>query len=168
MVPFVPPLGAAFVAWAPRAEVEAWLDRSPRRLSASERRHFRAALEAVREHGYSVTLAVRVGVELGLPVEQVASHSGSRGARSRRDELFGELGTAYLPAALAEGHTYRLTQVSAPVFDHAGAVAMVVLAIPAGLELATDQIATYAETLREAAARLTRAIGGVAADTRVG
>jgi len=164
LVPFAPPLGAAHVAWSPRREIEAWLDRSPRALSESERQHFRAALEAVREHGYSVTLNDRVGIEFGLAVGQFAIHPESRNAHSRRDELIGELGTNYLPVTLEDGRIYRLTQVSAPVFDHTGTVAMVVLAIAVGLELATDQIVAYAETVRAAAARLTQAIGGVSAD----
>jgi DNA-binding IclR family transcriptional regulator len=161
MVPFVPPLGAAFVAWDTSPVVDAWLDRAPKRLSGAERQHFVAALAAVREKGYSVTLDDPARDDLGRAMQQAASHPESRSAQSRRDTLIAHLGTSYLPTALEPGRTYRLTQVSAPVFDQAGAVAMVLLVVAVGLELATEQIAGYGERVHEAAARLTRAIGGV-------
>jgi DNA-binding IclR family transcriptional regulator len=161
MVPFVPPLGAVFAAWATGPEVDAWLDRAPQRLSQAERQHFLAALAAIREKGYSVTLDDPLRAEFSRTVEQAASHPESRKAQSRRDTVIGHLGTSYLPVTLEPGHAYRLTQVSAPVFDQAAAVAMVVLVVAVGLELATDQIAAYGERVREAAERLTVAIGGV-------
>jgi DNA-binding IclR family transcriptional regulator len=74
--------------------------------------------------------------------------------------MISNLGTSYLPVELEAGRTYRLTQVSAPVFDHDGAVAMVILGIAVGLELVTEQIAAYGERVRLAGQRLTTAIAG--------
>jgi DNA-binding IclR family transcriptional regulator len=159
-VPFAPPLGAAFIAWSPEAEIGEWLDRAPRRLGDAERRHFLAALAAVREHGYSVTLNDPAGRQFAEAVEQVAIHPESHEAQVRRDQMMSNLGTSYLPAAFEEGRTYRLTQISAPVFGHDGTVAMVVLGIAVGLEVTTEQIAAYGRRLREATDRLTEAIGG--------
>jgi DNA-binding IclR family transcriptional regulator len=165
MVPFAPPLGGAFVAWAPKHEVDAWLDRAPRELSEGERQHFYSALAMAREHGYSVTLSDPRGREFAEAVEQAARHPESQEARSRRDELIGELGTTYLPASLETGRTYRLTQVSAPVFDHAGAVVMILLCVAVGLELATGQLEVYGQTVRRAADRLTQSIAPGPAST---
>ena len=159
-VPFAPPLGAAFIAWSPEPEIEEWLDRAPRRLEDGERRHFLAALAAVREHGYSVTLDDQANRQFAEAVEQVAIHPESPEAQARRDQTISNLGMSYLPAAFEEGRTYRLTQISAPVFGHDGAVAMVVLGIAVGLEVTTEQIAAYGTRLREATDRLTEAIGG--------
>jgi DNA-binding IclR family transcriptional regulator len=159
-VPFAPPLGAAFVAWAPEAEIQEWFDRAPRPLSESERAHFRAALATVRQHGYSVTLHDPAGLAFAAAVEEVATHPESGEARARRDQMISNLGTSYLPVELETGRTYRLTQVSAPVFDHNGAVAMVILGIAVGLELVTEQIAAYGERVRLATQRLTVAIAG--------
>jgi len=159
-VPFAPPLGAAFIAWSPEADIEEWLDRAPRRLSDGERRHFRDALAAVREHGYSVTLDDPAGHQFAEAVEQVAIHPESPEAQARRDQMISNLGTSYLPATFEEGRTYRLTQISAPVFGHDGTVAMVVLGIAVGLELTTEQIAAYGTRLRAATDRLTEAVGG--------
>ena len=162
-VPFAPPLGAAFIAWSPVPDIEEWLDRAPRRLSVGERRHFREALAAVREHGYSVTLDDPAGRQFAEAVEQVAIHPESPEAHARRDQTISDLGTSYLPATFEDGRTYRLTQISAPVFGHDGTVAMVVLGIAVGLELTTEQIAAYGTRLREATNRLTEAVGGAGA-----
>lgn len=159
-VPFAPPLGAAFIAWAPEVEIEEWLDRAPRPLDASARAHFVAALATVRQHGYSVTLHDPAGTAFVAAVEEAATHPESGEARARRDQLIGNLGTSYLPVELEAGRIYRLTQLSAPVFDHGGAVAMVILGIAVGLELMTEQIAAYGERVRLAAQRLTTAIAG--------
>jgi DNA-binding IclR family transcriptional regulator len=159
-VPFAPPLGAAFIAWAPEPEIEDWLDRAPRRLRDPERAHFLAALAAVRQHGYSVTLNDPAGVAFAAAVEEAATHPESREATARRDQMISNLGTSYLPVELEAGRTYRLTQVSAPVFGHDGTVAMVLLGIAVGLELTTEQIAVYGESVRQATQRLTVAISG--------
>jgi DNA-binding IclR family transcriptional regulator len=159
-VPFAPPLGAAFIAWAPDPEVEEWLDRAPRPLSDQERRHFLAALAAVREHGFSVTLNDPAGNEFAAAVERVAIHPESREAQVRRDQMISNLGTSYLPANFEAGRIYRLTQISAPVFGRDGSVAMVVLGIAVGLELTTEQLAAYGAQVREATDRLTAALDG--------
>jgi DNA-binding IclR family transcriptional regulator len=117
-------------------------------------------LDAVREHGYSVTLDDPAGRQFAEAVEQAAIHPESPEAQARRDQTISNLGTSYLPAAFEEGRTYRLTQISAPVFGHDGTVAMVVLGIAVGLEVTTEQIAAYGRRLREATDRLTEAIGG--------
>jgi DNA-binding IclR family transcriptional regulator len=110
-----------------------------------------------------VTLNDPAGREFAEAVEQVAIHPESHEAQQRRDQMISNLGTSYLPAAFEEGRTYRLTQVSAPVFGHDGTVAMVVLGIAVGLELSTEQLAAYGQRVRQATDRLTEAIGGIGA-----
>jgi DNA-binding IclR family transcriptional regulator len=112
------------------------------------------------------TLDDPVRAEFSRAVKQAASHPESRQAQSRRDATIAQPGTSYLPVKLEPARTYRLTQVSAPVFDQAGAVAMVVLVVAVGLELATEEIAARGDRVRETAARLTAAIGGVVRDGR--
>lgn len=160
LVPFMPPLGAAFVAWAGPDEIDAWLDRSPTPLPADDRVRLVTALEHVRQVGYSVTLDVPVAPELRRTIQQLGRAPDAAEVRSRRDELFGQLGSTYLPTAIEEGRTHRLSQVSSPVFDPAGTVVMVVVVVAVGLELATDEIAAVGERVRSAAARLTALVGG--------
>lgn len=159
-VPFAPPLGAAFIAWASETEVEAWLARAPRPLSAAERHHLLDALAVVRRHGYSVTLDRPETRRFAEAFEEAATHPQSRMARSRRDELLGELTVEMLPVTLEPGRVHRLTQVSAPVFGSDGGVAMILLGSAVGLEASAGEVAAHGERISAAAGRLTRAYGG--------
>jgi DNA-binding IclR family transcriptional regulator len=166
MVPFAAPLGAAFVAWAPREEVDAWLDRAPLQSGEAHRQYFDAALAAVREQGYSVTLTDPRGRALAEAIERYGDHSDLQSNRSEHAEALGEFDMTFLPASLEKGRTYRLTQVSAPVFDPAGNVAMVVLCVAVGLELTSEQIAIHGDAVRHAADRLTQLIANTTEVTR--
>jgi DNA-binding IclR family transcriptional regulator len=154
MVPFAPPLGAAFIAWGSKREIDAWLDRAPRRLTEEERLHFGEALALVREQGYSLTLSEPLGRQLGPE-----SPDPPATTPLPPSEPIGEFGGVYLPTALVEGRIYRLTQVSAPVFDRTGVVSLVILGVAVGLELTTPQIAAHGDRVRQAASRLELAIG---------
>ncbi len=156
MVPFAPPLGAAFIAWSTKREIEAWLDRAPRRLTEDERQHFGEALSVVREQGYSVTLSEPLGRHLGREVDPTAEATPLPPS-----EPIGKFGGVYLPTSLVEDRTYRLTQLSAPVFDRTGVVSLVILGVAVGLELTTAQIASYGDQVRQAASRLELAIGRI-------
>jgi DNA-binding IclR family transcriptional regulator len=155
MVPYAPPLGAAFIAWASKREIDAWLDRAPRSLTEEERLHYGEALALVRDQGYSVTLAEPLGRHLGGEPDEPPVEA----ALLPPSEPIGDFGGVYLPTSLVEGRTYRLTQLSAPVFDRAGIVSLVILGVAVGLELTTPQIAAYGRRVRQAASRLELAIG---------
>ena len=73
-VPFVPPLGAAYVAWASTEAVDAWMARSPEPLTDDERSHVLAGLALVRELGFGVTLDNRVRAELGDTIAALVQH----------------------------------------------------------------------------------------------
>jgi DNA-binding IclR family transcriptional regulator len=155
MVPYSPPLGAAFIAWSTKREIEAWLDRAPQTLTEAERLHYGEALALVRDQGYSVTLAEPLGRRLGGEPSGPAVEA----VLLPPSEPIGEFGGVYLPTSLVEDRTYRLTQLSAPVFDRAGVVSLVILGVAVGLELTMPQIAAYGDRVRQAASRLELAIG---------
>jgi DNA-binding IclR family transcriptional regulator len=160
-VPFVPPLGAAYVAWSSADDVEAWLARAAEPVDARERRQFLDALELIRSLGFGVTIESSVREELGDTVAALAEHPNADDVRARRDELIRRLAHAdYLPTQLDPHVTYRVTQMSAPVFDHDGEVAMLLAVTTIGLGLGLPGILTYGRAVRAAADRITRAIGG--------
>jgi DNA-binding IclR family transcriptional regulator len=159
MVPFAPPLGAGFIAWAPKREVDAWLDRAPRRLTEDERLHFVEALSAVRDNGYSVTLYDPLGRRLSQKKGRRTDPDEAAAFTLPPSEPIGEFAGTYLPTKLIDGRTYRLTQLSAPVFDQTGAVSLVILGVAVGLELTTAQIHAYGDRVRQAATRLEHAMG---------
>jgi DNA-binding IclR family transcriptional regulator len=159
MVPYAPPLGAAFIAWAPKREIDAWLDRSPQRLTDEQRVHYGEALEAVRTQGFSVTLRGPLEGEFGPPPAGDQEKAYDDEFSLPPSQRIGKFGNSYLPTKLVEGRTYRLTQLSAPVFDRSGAVSLVLIGVAVGLELTTSQIGVYGKRLLQAAARLEEAIG---------
>jgi DNA-binding IclR family transcriptional regulator len=158
MVPYAPPLGAAFIAWSPKREIDAWLDRSPTRLTDEQRVHYGEALAAVRQQGFSVTLRGPLEGVFDPPSVGAQKDVGEEFSLPPSQRI-GEFGNSYLPTKLVEGRTYRLTQLSAPVFDRSRAVSMVLIGVAVGLELTTGQIAAYGDRLLQAAGRLEEAIG---------
>jgi DNA-binding IclR family transcriptional regulator len=160
-VPFVPPLGAPFVAWSPAEDIEGWLARSPSPLDADGRQHLLEALALVRSLGFGVTFDNTVRVSLGEAVATLAEHPDADDVRARRDDLIRRLSQVeYLPTQLDPETTYRVTQISAPVFDHNGEVVMMMAAAALGVELRLPGIRQYGEAVRAAADRVTTSIGG--------
>lgn len=160
-VPFVPPIGAAFVAWAGPAEVDAWLDRTPTRLTVEERQHLLDALELIRILGFGLTFDGMVRVALGDAVATLVEHPEDDEVRHRRDELIHDLAQSdYLPTALEHDRTFRLAQISAPVFDHNGEVVMMLAATPIGMEFGIAGVLQHGQALRSTADRVTETIGG--------
>src|SRR5882757_9224090 len=63
-MPFVPPIGTPFLAWADDAEVAAWLARAGRPLTDEERAQHLQLLARVRERGWSLSLGDDTHTEL--------------------------------------------------------------------------------------------------------
>lgn len=143
-VRFAAPFAAVFVAWAPRAVVEGWLDRAGD-LTAEERRRYFAALAAVRQRGYSIAVA-RSDVALDLRER----------AAVIREITHGE----YLPVDLDADQPRRVNQMSAPVFDHTGRVVVQILVLGPTYDLTPAEVDALGARLLEASARATERIGG--------
>lgn len=158
-VPFVPPMGAVFVAWRSETEIEAWLDKLPD-LAPAARASLRKALSFVRHHGCSVTFAGRDEM-LDLPgrVDVLTAETADRPAdlyRVARDMA----STGYLPTAVDERRKYQLLQVSAPIFAPEGVVDYA-LVVPFGVRsLGGREILETAERVKLAAALVTADRGG--------
>jgi DNA-binding IclR family transcriptional regulator len=160
-VPCIPPLGAAHVAWSPASEIDAWIARAPAPVGPVERSALLRALELIRSVGFSVTLDSSVREELGDAVAMLEAHPEADDVRARRDALIGQLAHAdYLLEHLDEDRTYRVTQMSAPVFDHSGEVVLTLVATAIGVELGLSGVLSHGGALRAAADRVTRAIRG--------
>jgi len=153
-VPLAPPLGTVFLAWAAPAAVERWLDRLGPGAVDDDKERLRAALGVVRRRGYALNL------------EAVANLTLSR-ALSGRDDA-GALAVVveklaheeYLLQELEAGATYRLSQISAPVFGADGAVALALTVVGLPEKLTGEEIPRYGDTLLAAAGRVTASIHG--------
>jgi DNA-binding IclR family transcriptional regulator len=153
-VPLAPPLGTVFLAWAPPPAVERWLDRLGPGATAADRDRLRSALGVVRRRGYALNL------------EAVANLKLSR-ALSGRDDA-GALAVVveelaheeYLLQELEAGATYRLSQISAPVFGSGGDVALALTVVGLPEKLAGEEVPRYGDTLVAAAHRVSVSIHG--------
>lgn len=153
-IPFEPPMGTAFVAWAPEAAQRAWFDalgpaKTPEIVAALER-----TLADVREAGYSVARGHRWHRE--------AAQVLTAGEPGRRDDTAQQMHT--LIAALPPDYesprvdSDDVRTVSTPVLGPSGNAVLVLSATVAGRRALTDDLPWTVERLRSAAAAVSKAL----------
>jgi DNA-binding IclR family transcriptional regulator len=153
------PFGAVFVAWAPRATVDEWLDGAGD-LSAAERDRYVAALAAVRARGYSIAVA-NVRPDLQQILERLVDRPDAEHDLRERDAVIREIThSEYLPVDLDAGAPQRVNQMSAPVFDPAGRAVIQVMILGPTYDLTRAEIDALGERLLAASHRATERIGG--------
>lgn len=158
-VPFTAPFAAVFVAWAPRATVDGWLDRGGVH-AARERERYDAALAAVRERGYSVA-AARVRPDLHDRLARLVERQTAEDDPLARDAVIREMSRSeYLPVELPDDVPQRVNQMSAPVFDPSGRVVIQIMILGPTYDLTRAEIDALGERLVAAAAAATERIGG--------
>jgi flavin reductase (DIM6/NTAB) family NADH-FMN oxidoreductase RutF/DNA-binding IclR family transcriptional regulator len=156
-IPFEPPMGTAFVAWAPEPARKAWLDRlgsarSDETVTALER-----TLGEVREAGYSIGRGSRWHKQAAevLAREQPDQH---------RDETAQEMHRliAMLPADYESPRVDAddVRTVNTPVFGPAGGVVLVLSVTVAGRRTLATDLPWTVERLQSAAAAVTKALEG--------
>ena len=154
-IPLVPPFGAVFVAWDDDDRA-AWLARADHRPD-----RWRRALDAVRDRGYSLSIATPRRPEFATILETLATRPDAPDARRVRDELIGEMQhSEYLATDIDDGATIRLTQMSAPIFDGNGRVAAAIMLLGPEYDLTTTELHALGEHVVRAAERATRTAGG--------
>jgi DNA-binding IclR family transcriptional regulator len=150
-VPLVPPLGTVFVAWSPPEEIDEWLRRVG--SASSDLARYREAVAAVRARGYSVSLAAESRLALGRALGEPDRSEVRRAV----EELAAD---EYLVSELEPSQSYRVSQITAPVFDANGTVALALSLVGfQGAVPATD-IPPVAVRLTESADRVTKAVHG--------
>jgi flavin reductase (DIM6/NTAB) family NADH-FMN oxidoreductase RutF/DNA-binding IclR family transcriptional regulator len=157
-IPFEPPMGTAFVAWAPEPARRAWLDRIGKDAPDSTRAALERTLEQVRAAGYSVGRGHRWHSE--------AAQVLTRGEPDRqRDETAMEMHKLIqlLPPDYEspEVPDDDVRTVSTPVLGPQGAVVLVLSVTVAGRRSLAADLPWIVERLRAAAAEVTKAVGGV-------
>ena len=159
-VPLVVPFGAVFVAWESASEIQAWLDRVGESLTDDERRRYHTALAAVRERGYSIAVA-NVRPDLLEILERLVDQPGTIDAVRARDAAIREMThSEYLPVAFDATALQRVNQMSAPVFDRAGRVALAIMVLGPSYDLAPAEIDALGRRLRATARAATTRLGG--------
>lgn len=152
-VPLTPPLGTVFLAWSPPEEIDRWLRRLGPGAGEAELARYRAALGAVRRRGYALSLEA----DARMLLERALAQGGDRPL----GEVLTELGRQdYLLVELEQAHSYRLSMIAAPVFGPEGGVVLALTLFDLPVQLAADQVPDLAHRLVDAAATVTKAIGG--------
>jgi flavin reductase (DIM6/NTAB) family NADH-FMN oxidoreductase RutF/DNA-binding IclR family transcriptional regulator len=156
-IPFEPPMGTAFVAWASDAARDAWLARLGANPPAETRTTLERTLAQVRAAGYSVGRGHRWHSQAAqvLSREQPDRH---------RDETAQEMHRliALLPADYESPDVDAddVRTVSTPVFGPAGSVVLVLSVTVAGRRSLAADLPWTVERLRAAAAAVTKALEG--------
>jgi DNA-binding IclR family transcriptional regulator len=158
--PLIPPIGATFMAWASPDDVEEYLSRAAVDLSAEERDRQRRGLVAVRRRGYSIHGDDGPWREMN---ELVGRHSAAGGTFDEVDgtvrTLARELGHyGYLVTDIDDLPTAWI-ELSAPVFDAEGAVAITV-GVAIAPSLVTTPVTEVGARVVATTRTITRMVGG--------
>ena len=160
-IPLAAPFGAVFAAWADADGVDAWLDHPAVTVTKRDRARYRAALAAVRDRGYSVTVADASHIDFGRAMTSLAAEPDADDVLRRRDALMREIvHTEYLPAAIDPETTVRVSQMSAPVFDSVGRISASIMMLGPPYEITAAEITALGTQLRHAAERATTHLAG--------
>lgn len=145
-LPLVPPLGTVFVAWAEDQDIDRWLGALGPDADEGALKRYRAALDTVRERGYSVGLGGDEQQRLVASLQEEGRHP--------------EAGEEYALVELATETPYRLNHIGAPVFDREGRVVLALFLIGFRGEIPAREVPRYADRLLVACERVTAALGG--------
>jgi DNA-binding IclR family transcriptional regulator len=158
--PFVPPLGTVHIAWSSDEAIDAWIRRAGTDVDPDDLERYRRAVTAVRERGYSATLDESTRERFHRQLERLADRPTDTTLIASRDQLLRELGRAeYQLLELEASATYRVNQVSAPVFGPDRTVVMA-LGLMTQEELPAAEIPDLAGAVITRAGAVTDAIGG--------
>lgn len=152
-LPLLPPIGAVFVAWRPRKEIDAWIGRlGP--LGDPVAKRFTRAIDAVRDRGYSVGLEGDAQLLL-----RALRHEGENGP-TVEEGIKGLRNEDYALVDVDPKATYRLSHIGAPVFGPEGTVTLGLFLIGFQGRVPGRDVERLADRLVAAGERVTKAVHG--------
>jgi len=155
LIPAIPPVGRAFVAWADQPTINAWLARLGDAADAQRRAEYAAMLSVIRRRGYILNRETGMYARLG----ELAARLRKVQMPSDLHEIIDGLQDAV--AEQAADHTAAIPRsMSAPVFDPAGRVLMTLSTVNFPASTTRETLAEQLHALLLAAAEVTSAIGG--------
>jgi DNA-binding IclR family transcriptional regulator len=150
-VPLVPPLGTVYMAWSDPAEIDRWLRRLGPATTDEELERYRRTVSTARARGYSVALEPEARLRLARALRD----------HDDVDAVVEDLGhEEYNLLELDRTTSYRVSVMTAPVFDAEGHVALTLNLVGFRSPLPGAQVPAVGERLREAGLRVTRTIHG--------
>jgi flavin reductase (DIM6/NTAB) family NADH-FMN oxidoreductase RutF/DNA-binding IclR family transcriptional regulator len=159
-IPFEPPMGTVFVAWADAAAKKVWLDRLPKSSPAETVEALERALGDVREDGYSVARGARwhqQAAQILMRDEPGAAHERTT---AEMHELIAALPPDYESPRSADPDDVQT--ISTPVFGPGGVVTLVLTVIAPGGGPLGPKLPLAVERVKAAAAAVSASLGGPA------
>jgi flavin reductase (DIM6/NTAB) family NADH-FMN oxidoreductase RutF/DNA-binding IclR family transcriptional regulator len=155
-MPFVPPLGGLFVAWAPPDAVEEWLGRLGSDLSEQDAQSYRGMVDRVRARGWSMALTSRAQIAFELALADLPERPTEAEADAVRRAAMNVGTHSHEPtdAELSTG-VLRVRNLSAPVFDDRGEVVLMLTLIGLPKSCGLAEITLYRDRLLEATHAIT-------------
>jgi len=155
-MPFIPPVGLLFAAWASNEDREAWLGALPS-LSADDRARYRNALGAVRERGFIFGTRTPLRRDLDRALASLNVNAPAAEERANVRAAVERLADTYIPDDLQRSR--GVEYIGAPVFDKNGRIALdlTLYRIP---PTDSNVVVQHARQLLDACARVTEALGG--------
>lgn len=160
-IPFEPPVGSAFVAWASPSAQQAWFDRLAKNAPAGTIDSLHRTLTDVRAAGYAVGRRHRWQSEAAEVLAQDEPAREKDETTAKLHELIAMLPPDYESPRADTGDERT---VSTPVFGPGGAVVMVLSAVVARRRSSAPDLGFTVDRLRAAAAAVTDALHGTAPD----
>jgi flavin reductase (DIM6/NTAB) family NADH-FMN oxidoreductase RutF/DNA-binding IclR family transcriptional regulator len=145
-VPFTPPLGALFVAWASLEEQEAWLAEG---TDPAQRDALRRGLERIRHRGFSLRADGPFHADLDRALARLQSQPE---LQPRVRQLLRQVTSDFEPESLELVQAVR--QVAAPVLAPSGRVVMTLNVFGLPSPTAPETLAELCTNLREATGRV--------------
>lgn len=157
-IPFEPPLGTAFVAWASPQAQQAWLDRLGRDVAEQTLDGLRETLAAVRARGFSVGRGHTWHEKVSVVLSRARPGSATPETHDAMHELIRALPPGYESPDAAPGDEVRT--VSTPVFGPNAAVVLVLSITVSSKRSLGAALDEHVARLRKAADAVTEALGG--------
>jgi flavin reductase (DIM6/NTAB) family NADH-FMN oxidoreductase RutF/DNA-binding IclR family transcriptional regulator len=160
-IPFAPPLGTVFVAWASAAAQKAWLDRLGREPDPQKRAAILGTLAEVRKSGYSVGRGRAWHTDVRQVLSRLTPGSKAPGDAELHSELHRLVRT--LPADFespAAGPGGGVQTINTPVFGPDGSVVLALSIMETRGHAIGDAASGHAQRLIAAAESVTKALGG--------
>ncbi len=156
-IPFEPPMGTAFVAWAPESARKAWFDRFEGKPDERAVAALEQTVADVRAKGFSVGRGQRWHAQAAKVLTREPPEQHRDETASAMHQLIRSLPPDYeSPLTKAED----VQTINTPVFGPGGVVPLVLSVTAARPEALGPDLAATVARLREAAAAVTTTLGG--------
>ena len=160
--PFIPPLGATFIAWATPGEFESWMARAQPALKDPERTELRRVVSTIRARGFQATqmpagTTVLREYELATAIDPEKTLSEVVTAMARRVR---QQNSPYAIVDIEPEERYVVGIVAAPVFGEDGRPLLSLVLEGFRWRVAGQELRRIGERLVGAARHLSLEVGG--------